>query len=150
MSEVWFYHLTQTSLENALPQLLAKALERGWRVLVRAGSPERIEHLDRSLWTQDQADFLPHGLAGGPHDARQPILLTTAAGNPNGAQVLVLLDGAGADAATVAAFERTLVVFDGGDPDAVDAARAFWKVVTGAGHDARYWAQDGGGWVKKR
>ena len=31
--EVWFYHLEQTGLEQALPELLEKTLQRGWRAI---------------------------------------------------------------------------------------------------------------------
>ena len=33
MTEVLFYHLQNMSLENVLPPLLEKSLERGWRVV---------------------------------------------------------------------------------------------------------------------
>ena len=43
MTDVRFYHLTSTSLEAALPQMLEKTLERGQRAVVIAGSEERVE-----------------------------------------------------------------------------------------------------------
>ena len=56
MTEVLFYHLTERTLEEALPGLLEKSLERGWRVVVQAGSRERLEALDGhlvDLWRED-------------------------------------------------------------------------------------------------
>ena len=47
MSEVLFYHLTATPLERTLPELLEKALGRGWRVVVRCGSHAGLAELDR-------------------------------------------------------------------------------------------------------
>ena len=44
-----------------LPPLLEKSLERGWRVVVQAGSQERVEALDAHLWTYREDSFLPHG-----------------------------------------------------------------------------------------
>jgi hypothetical protein len=38
MTEVLFYHLQDVSLENVLPPLLEKSLERGWRVVVQSTS----------------------------------------------------------------------------------------------------------------
>jgi DNA polymerase-3 subunit chi len=35
MTEVLFYHLTESKLEDALPPLLDKSVERGWRVAVQ-------------------------------------------------------------------------------------------------------------------
>ena len=51
MTEVLFYHLKGQTPEQVLPALLAKSLERGWRVVVQASSDERVEALDAHLWT---------------------------------------------------------------------------------------------------
>ncbi len=78
MTEVFFYHLQSRPLEAALPQLLEKCVERGWRCTVQATSPEQIEALDQLLWTYDEASFLPHGTDRQPDSGRQPILLTAS------------------------------------------------------------------------
>ncbi len=46
MTEVFFYHLEARPLEQVVPQLLEKSLERGWRAVVEVGSTERAEALD--------------------------------------------------------------------------------------------------------
>src|ERR1700694_4947883 len=83
MTEVLFYHLQHQPLERALPALLEKSLERGWRAIVQAGSEERIEALDAHLWTFRDDSFLPHGTWRESEAAAQPILLTVSEGNPN-------------------------------------------------------------------
>ena len=93
MTEVLFYHLQRQPLERVLPQLLERSVERGWRVVVQAASEERVDALDAHLWTYRDDSFLPHGTAGAGEAAAQPILLTTAEHNPNGATVRFLLDG---------------------------------------------------------
>ena len=60
MTEVLFYHLQDMSLENVLPSLLEKSLERGWRVVVQSTSQERADALDAHLWTYRDDSFLPH------------------------------------------------------------------------------------------
>jgi hypothetical protein len=35
MAEALFYHLTESTLEQALPPLLEKSLQRGWAVVVQ-------------------------------------------------------------------------------------------------------------------
>ena len=60
MTEVLFYHLQNMSLENVLPPLLEKSLERGWRVVVQSTSQERADALDAHLWTYRDDLFLPH------------------------------------------------------------------------------------------
>ncbi|MSP20069.1 MAG: DNA polymerase III subunit chi [Alphaproteobacteria bacterium] len=149
MSEVSFYHLQRVGLERALPKLLEKALERGLRVVVRAGSDERVEALNSALWTYDQDSFLPHGAKADGFAAQQPIYLTAdAVGNPNSARMLVLVDGM--TASDVGAFERVLDLFDGNDAEAVEAARGRWRTLQSGGHALTYWQQtDSGGWEKK-
>ncbi len=149
MSEVGFYHLQRTGLDRALPKLLEKALERGLRVVVRAGSDERVEALNAALWVYEPDSFLPHGAKADGFPAEQPVYLTAdPADNPNGARMLVLVDGTAAS--DVANFERVLDLFDGNDTEAVEAARVRWRSLQAGGHTLTYWQQtDAGGWEKK-
>lgn len=148
MTEVGFYHLTHTPLDRALPKILEKVLEAGKRAVVIAGSNERVAVLNAALWTYDQDSFLPHGTAREGEAPMQPIWLTAEDENPNGAQILVLTDGA--TIPDIAAFERCLDMFDGKDPAAVAAARDRWRAAMAAGHALTYWQQtDRGGWAKK-
>lgn len=145
--EILFYHLEQTPLERALPQLLEKVLDRGWRAVVEPGSPERAQALDSALWTYSEESFLPHGLAGGAHDGDQPILIATEPGNPNKAQVRLFVDRALPRADEE--YERLVFMFDGHDPDAIAEARDAWKHLRDA-HTVTYWQQDENGrWAKK-
>lgn len=61
MTEVLFYHLTESKLEDALPPLLEKSVERGWRVAVQLKDAARRDLLDQHLWTFREDSFLPHG-----------------------------------------------------------------------------------------
>ncbi|MEQ8745158.1 DNA polymerase III subunit chi [Pyruvatibacter sp.] len=148
MAELLFYHLERSSLEKVLPQLLEKTLERGWKAVVRTGSSERAQSLDAHLWTYSDDAFLPHGLSGGGNDADQPVLLTTGEDNPAAANVLFAVDGA--DIAGAQTYQRCVLMFDGGDAEAVNAARGHWKAGKEAGHDTTYWQQSAAGkWEKK-
>jgi DNA polymerase III subunit chi len=149
VSEIGFYHLTQTTLEGALPRLLEKVLMAGHRVVLRAVTPERLDTVDRHLWTYSNASFLPHGTKADGFADQQPIWLTTIEENPNRASVLVLLEGA--PLGNVEGFERVLDLFDGNDPSAVSRARGRWKDCRSAGHTLVYWRQtERGGWVADR
>lgn len=149
MTDVLFYHLQRQPLEAVLPTLLEKSLERGWRALVQATSPERVAALDDLLWTYADESFLPHGTDRDPNPADQPILLALDAENPNRASVLFLVDGAPAPA-DLSAFERVALLFDGNDPDALSLARRQWQAVKTAGLAATYWQQgDRGKWERK-
>lgn len=149
MTEIFFYHLQRQSVERVLPMLLEKSLDRGWRVVVQASSEERLEALDAHLWTYRDDGFLPHGTAKESDPAAQPVLLTTADDNPNGAEVRFLVDGAPVPS-DAAAYQRIVLLFNGEDPDAVAAARERWTEAKGNGFDATYWQPDEQGrWVKK-
>ena len=104
MGAAYFYHLTQRSMEDTLSMLLGKARGAGWRVAVRGCDMARMAHLDNRLWQGD--GFVPHGVAGGDHDAAQPILLTTQPDCPNGATCIMSVDGAEVTADEVAQMER--------------------------------------------
>jgi len=149
MTEILFYHLKGQTPEQVLPALLQKSLERGWRVVVQASSEERIEALDAHLWTWRDGSFLPHGTWREAEAAQQPILLTVSDHNPNGATVRFLVDGA-LMPENVAAYERVVLLFDGEDPDAVDAARARWSEAKSAGFEVTYWqADERGRWERR-
>ncbi len=149
MAEVLFYHLTATPLERSLPDILSRALQRDWRVVVRAGSDAQLAAVDDMLWCYDDASFLPHGTAALGHADQQPIYLTTDAENPAQATVLMLVEGARIDPVEVSSFERTCLMFNGNAPDALEAARADWITVRDAGLPGKYWAQVEGKWVEK-
>lgn len=149
MAEVLFYHLQRQSLEAVLPGLLERSLSRGWRAVVQSAAPERAAALDDLLWTYSEDSFLPHALDSEPGAAAEPIVLTTQDGNPNGAKVRFLVDGA-AFPPDAAAYERLVLIFDGRDDEAVAAARVAWKNLRGQDHVTSYWQQsDEGRWEKK-
>jgi DNA polymerase-3 subunit chi len=147
MTEIGFYHLRTTPLERALPRILERALAEGHRVVVMAGSAERVDHLDALLWTYDEASFLPHGTARDGGAERQPVWLTTGDENPNGATMLVLVDGA--RSARLDGYARCCDVFDGNDDAAVTAARPRRREAKAAGHRLIYWEQSQGKWEKR-
>jgi DNA polymerase III subunit chi len=147
MAEIGFYHLLSTPLERALPRLLERARAQDLRVVIRAGSAERVEHLNALLWTYDDTSFLAHGSSRDGNAAAQPVWLSHREENPNAATVLFLVDGV--EAGDVGAFARCLDLFDGNDPDAVEAARGRWRTAQAAGHTLTYWQQTGSGWEKK-
>jgi DNA polymerase-3 subunit chi len=147
MTEIGFYHLRASPLDRALPQLLEKAVAGGHRVVVLAGSSERVDHLNTLLWTYNDEAFLPHGSAKDGNPDRQPIWLTVEDENPNQASMLVLVDGA--VSARLADYKRVCDMFDGDDETALAAARQRWKEAKEAGHALTYWQQTEKGWEKR-
>ncbi|MEM9786170.1 MAG: DNA polymerase III subunit chi [Pseudomonadota bacterium] len=147
MGAAYFYHLTDSPLEATLPMLVGKAREAGWRVLVRGSDEALLKRLDDVLWQGPEEQFVPHGLAGGPHDADQPVLLGDV--SADGFACLMSVAGADVSADEVGALARTCILFDGYDGDALQQARGQWKALTDAGCAAQYWAQESGRWTKK-
>lgn len=149
MTEVLFYHLQNMTVENVLPPLLEKSLERGWRVVVQSTSPERTEALDAHLWTYSDDSFLPHATSGVGDAEDQPIILSVEESNPNGANVRFLIDNA-ALPADAERYERVVMVFNGDDGEALDAARQAWKDCKARGLDVTYWqADERGRWQRR-
>ncbi|WP_274629402.1 DNA polymerase III subunit chi [Arvimicrobium flavum] len=143
MAEAFFYHLTESTLEQALPPLLEKSLQRGWNVVVQAGSEERRDALDIHLWTYRDDSFLAHGTDRDAHPADQAVLLTTADSNLNDAKIRFIVDGASPPDLTP--YERAVFMFDGHDAAQLEAARRHWKETRAAGHAVTYWQQTSGG-----
>ncbi|MDE1995138.1 MAG: DNA polymerase III subunit chi [Rhizobiaceae bacterium] len=148
MTDVLFYHLTESKLEDALPPLLDKSVERGWQVAVQMRAPTRRDQLDAHLWTYREDSFLPHGTDEGDMPDKQPVLLTVSPENPNGATVRFFVDGA--EATGIDAYQRIVFMFDGYDQEQLEGARAQWKRLKGEGHSLTYWQQtQDGRWEKK-
>src|SRR5580698_10046377 len=123
LTEALFYHLERRSLEDVLPGLIEKTLERGWRALIRADSAERAEAVDTLLWTYDDQSFLPHAQLGDGDAKRQPVIITMEEANPNDAHVLFLIGDAVAPPwDQISDLVRVVLVFDGRDEGALASA----------------------------
>jgi DNA polymerase-3 subunit chi len=140
-----FYQLGSASLEGVIAAVAGRLLGEEQRLVIVAQDEGLLARLDRQLWDQDATNFLPHGIAGGSDDSRQPILLSSAVDAPNLARNLLIADGEWRDAAL--AFDRAFFLFDSAT---LEAARLAWKLLSGRENVERhYWAQDGGKWTEK-
>ena len=145
--EIWFYHLERSTLDQVLPGLLEKTRERGWRAIVRAADPHRLDQIDERLWTWRDESCLAHGRASDPHAERQPILLTGTEENPNGAQALFIVDDV--ELGDTEGYERCFIIFDGRDETSLAGARRRWKTLKDGGATLAYWKQSPEGrWEK--
>ena len=148
MAEVFFYHLTESTLDEALPTLVEKSLGRGWSAVIQTGGEEMRDEFDAHLWTYRPDTFLAHGRDGEERPGDQPVFLTVSADNPNGAKIRFLVDGA-APPADLNGYDRVVLMFDGLDEEALQAARGHWKALKAGGHDLAYYQQNsGGGWER--
>jgi DNA polymerase-3 subunit chi len=151
MTETLFYHLERRSLDEVLPGLVERTLERGWRAVIKAETAERADAIDDLLWTYSERTFLPHSQSGDGEPARQPVLITVENENPNHANVLFLVGGAEPPSWTrTSPLERIVLMFDGRDETALARARAAWKAAKDAGHDVTYWKESASGKFEKQ
>ena len=143
--QVDFYQLGRTPLEQVVASIAQKLLSEQARLLVVAEDEALLARLDRMLWDQGPTSFLPHALAGGSDDARQPMLLATHTDAPNLARNILIADGQWREAAL--SFDRAFYLFDAAT---LEGARLAWKLLAGReGVERRYWAQEDGKWVPK-
>jgi DNA polymerase-3 subunit chi len=151
MTETLFYHLERRSLEDVLPGMVDKSLQRGWRAAIKTDSSERSDALDTLLWTYDDQSFLPHAQAGDGDPAGQPVLISVEDGNPNSAQIVFYVGGAlPSDWDSLENLARVVLLFDGKDVEALAKARSAWKDAKAAGHDVTYWKETPSGKFEKQ
>ncbi len=140
-----FYQLGAAQPDSVIAAIGGRLLGEGQRLLVVASDEALLARLDRQLWDQGAASFLPHGQTGGSDDAAQPILLSTGEDAPNLARNILIADGQWRESAL--AYERAFYLFD---KATLDGARLAWKLLAGRdGVERNYWAQEDGKWVKK-
>lgn len=149
MTEILFYHLTERTLDQVLPGLVEKSLERNWKVVIQVGDTERMSQLDDGLWTWRDESFIPHSSVRDGNEGVQLVWLTEQDDNPNKADIRFLVERAHIDHPDD--YQRIVYMFDGNDNAAVEHARERWKFHKSQGnHDQTYWQQNArGGWEKK-
>jgi len=140
MPEIFFYHLERTPMMQALPDLLEKVVQRGWRAYVHGGEDDMVEALNAHLWTYSAPSFLAHGVEGDDLAPRQPVLLGTSGHMVNGADCYLSVSPV--DMPDVSGTTRCLIVFEGHDDAHLTWARAAWKRLKGQGADLAYWKQN--------
>ena len=143
--QVDFYQLGRTPFEQVIASIAEKLLAQDAQLLIVAEDETLLARLDRMLWDRGATSFLPHGLAGGADDARQPILLSTSPDAPNLARNMLIADGRWREAAL--SYDRAFYLFDDA---ALEGARLAWKLLAGReGVERNFWAQEDGRWVQK-
>ncbi len=148
MGPVYFYRVTGSSLAGALRQLLKKSLAQEWRVAVRIQDQSKLDEIDRRLWEVPKDSFLPHGRVGEPHEAAQPVVLTTSVAG-NSPDCLICVNGASFELDEVRELSRFCLLFDANNSEAVAKSRRQWKTLTDSGCAVQYWAEVNGRWTMK-
>lgn len=148
MTELLFYHLESKKLEQVLPVLLEKTIQKGWRAVVQVANESQISTIDDLLWTYSEQSFLPHGLASDDLAASHPIVVTDQPDNVDKREARFFV-GSARPTAQSNDYERLIYLLDGHDPEAMQNAREDWKALKDI-FASTYWQQDANGrWEKK-
>ncbi|OLY44980.1 DNA polymerase III subunit chi [Bartonella apis] len=148
MAEILFYHLTQSTLDDALPGLVERSLARQWKVTIQFMTDERRDAMDSYLWVYSDDSFIGHGTERDKYPELQPVYLTLGEENPNDSQVRFMVEGA--NCSNPEKYERLVVMFDGRDPELLAEARKQWKSYKEQNHQLTYWQQtEDRRWEKK-
>lgn len=148
MADIRFYHMEQSTLDQALPSIALKAWQSGKHVMIRVSDKKEAARLNDLLWTFHPNVFLPHGADGDKHPEKQPVFLTANDNNVNRAEILILTHGCVME--DISSFAMVCEMLDGRVESQIKDARGRWKTYKDAGHDLTYWQQDEHGkWHKK-
>ncbi len=149
MSEVYFYHLTHTRLEVALPKILERALSAEWSVELRIGMERDEETISDAIWKGPDESFLPNCLEDSDELQDHPIVLSKSSLSEV-RDCLIVIDQVNLKENEVKKFKRVCLLFDAKNEVELTNARKTWKSLSNAGVNTVYWAEDQGTWKRKK
>jgi DNA polymerase-3 subunit chi len=134
MIRVEFIKLRKAEKAKHLCELAEEFFRQGRRVLITVLDDNQGVTLDRFMWSWQKGSFLPHAYDNGAVDCLDdPVVITTAERNPNGARVLVL--GKPCSVEFVRQFEQVIDFAELYDEGLADAARKRFVQYREAGLD---------------
>ncbi|WP_455474530.1 DNA polymerase III subunit chi [Bartonella sp. B30(2025)] len=137
--DILFYHLMRSTLEDILPTLVERALERFGKITIQCINKKRCDAIDAYLWVYADDAFVGHGTEHDKYSNFQPVFLTTGQENPNDSKIRFLTEGA--VCSDINAYQRLVVIFDGHNSEQLNLARAQWKKYKIENHNLTYWQQ---------
>jgi len=149
MSEVYFYHLTHTRFEVALPKILERALSAEWSVELRIGMERDEETISDAIWKGPDESFLPNCLEDSDKLQDHPIVLSKSSLSEV-RDCLIVIDQVNLKENEVKKFKRVCLLFDAKNEVELTNARKTWKSLSNAGVNTVYWAEDQGTWKRKK
>lgn len=148
MSEVFFYHLTKTTLEIALPKILERALSEKWSIEIRTSANTNLDEISNAIWRGPEESFLPHCLEDHEDLQDYPIVLCKSPLKDR-RDCLMVVGQADLKENEVKNYKRICLIFDAKIEAELSKARKSWKKLSEEGINTAYWAEDKGRWVKK-
>ena len=148
MSEVFFYHLTKTTLEIALPKILERALSEKWSIEIRTSANTNLDEISNAIWRGPEESFLPHCLEDHEDLQDYPIVLCKSP-LKDWRDCLIVVGQADLKENEVKNYKRICLIFDAKIEAELSKARKSWKKLSDEGINTAYWTEEEGRWVKK-
>lgn len=112
MSNVNFYEVNSSNYDVVICKLLLKCYESKKNTLVIFENNEKMEQIDKTLWSYTQKEFIPHATMHDLYPQKQPILLSTEYNNINNSKILVLISS-NIKTEEIENFEKSIFIFNG-------------------------------------
>ena len=148
MSEVFFYHLTETTLEIGRPKIIERALSEKWSIEIRTSANTNLDEISNAIWRGPEESFLPHCLEDHEDLQDYPIVLCKSP-LKDWRDCLIVVGQADVKENEVKNYKRICLIFDAKIEVELSKARKSWKKFSEEGINTIYWAEDKGRWVKK-
>ena len=144
--EFSIYQAVSGNLTSVVVRLLEKTYLSGKKGVFFSPITERVELINKTLWTFSTNAFIPHGDKKMGFEDQQPIYFTDTFKNPNKATVLILVDVFDLTNELYNGFERIMLIFE--DISKSDEVNKLYQSLKDDGKNVNYWKQSPKGWDK--
>lgn len=125
MTEINFYCIDK-NISSFLYKFLLQLVKQGEKIVLYSESEEKVESLDKVLWTLGRTEFLPHGTHKEKDDQHlHPLYLTVNKENPNEAEFLLISNHLD-DESYLNSFKKVFYVFSSENPSSLNSAKKAW------------------------
>ena len=143
--EINIYHILEGKLVSTLTKLLEKIYLSQKKCIFFSPISERVEIIDKALWTFSTNAFIPHGSKKIGFSDMQPIYFTDKYENPNDAEVLLMVDSF--DYSNFdEGLEKIMIVFE--DLNQLTEANTLYQTLKNADKNVNYWKQSTKEWKR--
>lgn len=144
--EFAIYQSISGNLKGATVKLLEKIFLSGKRAVFFSPITERVDVMNKALWTYSTNAFIPHGDKRMGFEDQQPVYFTDEFKNPNNASVLILVDSFDLANKEYENFEKIILIFE--DVSKIEEAHTIYQRLKDNGKNVNYWKQSPKGWEK--
>lgn len=144
--EFAIYQSMSGNLISVVVKLLEKTYLSGNKAVFFSPIMERVDIINKALWTYSTNAFIPHGDKRMGFEDQQPIYFTDVFKNPNKATILMLVDTLDLTNKEYENFEKIMLVFE--DVSKTDEAEKIYRSLKDNGKNVNYWKQLPRGWEK--